>query len=63
MATIILAQVALHTTRNATITIPKAISLPYAGNRNKIGDQMYLIVIHPVLEADPDGQGGQLQGQ
>ena len=24
---------------------------------------MYLIVIDPVLEAHPDGQGGQLQGQ
>ena len=24
---------------------------------------MYLIVIDPVLEAGPDGQGGQLQGQ
>ena len=61
MATIILAQVALHTTKNAIIAIPKAISLPYAGNQNKIGNQMYLI--DPVLEADPEGQGGQLQGQ
>ena len=54
-------QVALHTTKNTIIAIPKAISLPYAGNQNKIGDQMYLI--DPVLEADPDSQGGQLQGQ
>ena len=61
MAIHILTQVAPHTTKNAIIAIPKVTSLPYAGNPNKIGDQMYLI--DPVLEAGPDGQEGQHQGQ
>ena len=61
MATLILAQVAPHTTKNAIIAIPKVTSLPYAGNPNRIGNQMYLI--DPVLEVDPEGQGGQHQGQ
>ena len=55
-----LVQVAPLTTKNVTIATPKVISLPYAENPNKIGNQIYLIDL--VLEVDPEGQGGQQQG-
>ena len=54
-------QVALHITKNVIIATPKVISLPYAENPNKVGDQMYLTDL--VLEVDPEGQEGQQQGQ
>ena len=57
----ILMQIALHITKNVIIATPKVISLPYAENPNKVGDQTYLTDL--VLEADPGGQEGQQQSQ
>ena len=57
----ILMQVALHITKNVIIATLKVISLPYAENPNKGGDQIYLTDL--VLEVDPEGQEGQQQAQ
>ena len=47
-------QIALHIAKNVIIAIQKVISLPYAENPNKVGDQIYLTDL--VLEVDPEGQ-------
>ena len=57
----ILVQIALHITKNVIIASQKVISLPYAENPNRVGDQMYLTDL--VLEVDPEGQEGQQPGQ
>ena len=54
----ILMQIAPHITKNVIIATQKVISLPYAENPNKIGDQIYLTDL--VLGVDPEGQS---QGQ
>ena len=58
MVTLILVQIAPHSTKNAITAIPKVISLPYAGNPNQIGDLIMLEGL--VLEAGREDPAPEL---
>ena len=58
MVTLILAQIAPRSTKNAITAIPKVISLPYAGNPNQIGDLIMLEDL--VLEAGREDPAPEL---